>query len=259
MRKARDLAVGVIPTSIRPILSYLRYSNDMRRSRLEGYRPAFLLRSLPMWLRSQRASASPLTDGVPWLSLPAIWFLSAHLERGMRVLEFGSGGSTVFFSRKVERVVSVEHDSEWAAAVSRVIGARGFKNVELRLRPPREDASTRDADPGDPDTYASAVQQFGGFSFREYASGADDFPDGHFDVVLIDGRARPSCFKHAKSKVRRGGFLVLDNAERDRYRCILENLVMPGWQRHDLAGPVPYSQGVGQTLVWTRRDDSSQQ
>jgi predicted O-methyltransferase YrrM len=45
----------------------------------------------------------------------------------------------------------------------------------------------------------------------------DAFPDGAFDVVLVDGQARPSCLKHAYTKVKPGGMLILDNADVPEY------------------------------------------
>lgn len=45
------------------------------------------------------------------------------------------------------------------------------------------------------------------------------FPDNYFDIVLVDGRSRPSCLFHSLNKVKKGGLLVLDNAEREYYLC----------------------------------------
>lgn len=54
-------------------------------------------------------------------------------------------------------------------------------------------------------------------NFQRYASQIDKYPDQHFDLVIVDGRARPSCLMHGVPKVKVGGMLVLDNADRDYY------------------------------------------
>ena len=48
---------------------------------------------------------------VPWLSMPALAFLEERMPSGLSVLEYGSGNSTLWWSRRAARVVSVEHDA----------------------------------------------------------------------------------------------------------------------------------------------------
>ena len=50
-------------------------------------------------------------------------------------------------------------------------------------------------------------------SFQNYASAIDQFGAHSFDLVLVDGRSRPSCFKHAVPCVAPNGYIVLDNSD----------------------------------------------
>lgn len=56
-----------------------------------------------------RSDGKPL----PWMNYSIISFLEQRLNKTMRVFEFGSGYSTLFYARFVESVVAVEHNREW--------------------------------------------------------------------------------------------------------------------------------------------------
>src|SRR5215470_9498452 len=56
---------------------------------------------------------TPLDLEVPWFSYAAIDFLDTFLKPNMTVCEYGSGGSTVFFARRVRSVFSIEDNSKW--------------------------------------------------------------------------------------------------------------------------------------------------
>src|SRR2546430_9982143 len=72
-----------------------------------------LMRSYPRWRRNLRQNGNPLDGDSPWMTFAAIRFLDRLLTKEMRVFEYGSGGSSLFFSRRVREVVSVEHDGAW--------------------------------------------------------------------------------------------------------------------------------------------------
>ena len=105
----------------------------------------------------------------------------------------------------------------------------------------------------DPDSYVSGDPAYAGMSFHHYASSIDRYPDGSFDAILIDGRSRPSCFKHAKSKLKSGGFLILDNSETDYYHFIHGNLDGEDWKKEEYRGLFPYQRHFSETCVWQKR------
>jgi len=172
-------------------------------------------RHIIRWLKSLRKNYL-LDEASPWLTFDSIIFLRQRLRRGAQVFEYGSGGSTLFWLKSGAACVSVEHDPNWYALVRRLLPAAPA--VDYRLVPPEPSNDVAGAlDPANPDHYVSADPAFRGLVFREYVSQIDVFPDGYFDVVLIDGRARPSCIKHSVRKVRAGGLLILDNADLGYY------------------------------------------
>jgi hypothetical protein len=185
------------------------------------------------------------------LTFAAIDFLERALAPGLKIFEYGSGGSTLFWLRfRPERVVSVEHDAAWYAALERRL-APGAP-VDYRLIPPERRAPGADrADPADPEGYASSDPTWAGHSFRRYAAQIDAFPEGHFDVVLVDGRARPACLCHSAPRVKPGGWLILDNSDRAYY---LERTapLLRHFERRVFTGAAPQVLTLSETTLFTR-------
>jgi hypothetical protein len=236
------------------LMTYAAQSRQWRRAYPGGLSMLELVRDFPAWLRCQKKGASPLTDARPWLTFPAIRFLERIVRKDMRVWEYGSGGSTLFFAARAAEVLSVEHDPEWVATVVETLRQSGRTNAHLKCIEPAEEAGAAGKDPADPEAYVSTHPPALGKTFRSYVSCIDEHADGTFDVILIDGRARPSCFKHSLSKVKPGGYIVWDNTERDYYLPAM-HLVPAGFRFFDFPGPTPYVRHFSRTSVWQAPSD----
>ncbi len=187
---------------------------------------------LPLGYRSEMDQIPGMVSCVPWIPFLAIEFLEAILKPDMKVFEWGSGGSTVFFAQRVSRIVSIEHDREWYGKVGGSLGAVG--NAECHLIEPEYGTIAECKS----DVLAYFSDSVPGTNFKAYASAIDDYAP--FDVVVIDGRARPSCVMHAHRKVRAGGFLLLDNSDRSYYeRSVREFLGT--WERATFLGSGPHT------------------
>jgi protein-L-isoaspartate O-methyltransferase len=100
-------------------------------------------------------------------------FFLSHLKPHMRVLEWGSGDSTLAIAKRVKQLVSIEHHHEWYDKMRKQIP----KNVELLFCPPDNENYEGDGTYDDFRTYVDVAH----FNFRQ------------FDVIFIDGRARVAC------------------------------------------------------------------
>ncbi len=184
-----------------------------------------------------------LDPAYPWINAGAVRFLRAALRPDMRGFEFGGGRSTLFFSRRVASLVTVEHNEKWRRKVSALLARFGVENVTLAFLPPGT------ATPGN--TPRPAVWEALGVTPRrpEFAAYFDHilvYPDKHFDFVLVDGRARVECAINALDKIRPGGWLILDNSEWEKYAPIFQAAV--AWQRRD------FENGVWRTTVFVKPD-----
>jgi len=200
-----------------------------------------------LWVRSLLPGYNPLNGEVPWLTFKAKAWLESYLKPNMSVFEYGSGGSTIFLSKKVSKLISIEHDKNWYTEVSRALSKKKNSNCEYILCEPEKEISGAMFS-YDCKTYASALRKYAGMNFEKYVKSIEKYPDGSFDLVIVDGRARSSCIRHAPSKIRPGGYLMLDNSERQRYSDSIS--LLAGYKRTDFFGIGPYITYLWQTSVW---------
>lgn len=191
------------------------------------------------WLRHRRYAALDLQQ--PWITFLAMKWLEDRIHPRFSVLEYGSGGSTLFFASRCRHVVTVEHDPSWAAAMRSAIDSFGYR-VDLRLVPPELNQSIP--------TIPSQRFPDPGADFSAYVSVASEFPDDSFDVISIDGRARCACIAACRSKLKPGGMLMLDNSERADYSIAAD--LLDGWTRHDFFGIGLVNIEPWCTTIWCR-------
>lgn len=148
----------------------------------------------------------------PWLTKDALRAIKSFIAGNMRAFEWGSGKSTLWLAQQVREVVSIEHDPLWYSRVQAMLSDAHIQNTHLKLADPAKNAEQISV-----------------------------FPDGCFDIVIIDGADRNGCIRAAASKVRPGGWIVVDNAE-------------SAWDYSPLADyrRVITSNGVWQTDIFVR-------
>ncbi|MDD5218185.1 MAG: hypothetical protein PHN49_00610 [Candidatus Omnitrophica bacterium] len=214
------------------------------------------LKFCPRWALSL-VYRNVLEGAQPWLTYAAIEFLEQVLTSEMRLFEYGAGGSTLFYAGKVREVFSVEHDRRWYEKVAGKLNQIGYQNCCLKLIEPEPASGTVGQSASDPDAYVSGAAAYRDKTFKAYARAIEEHPEQYFDVIVIDGRARPSCFKHAVKRLKPRGFLVLDNSERDRYASIHQTLNPGVWAKKEFWGPGPYNLCFWKTSIWQNRSDGT--
>lgn len=182
-----------------------------------------------------------LSDARPWYTWETIHFLEQFLTKDMLVFEWGSGGSTIFFARLCKAVVSIEHDRALVAPLFETLQGFGLhKNTHIIVEPPEHYSIPE---------YESQDSGFDGWNFKNYARAIDRYPNEYFDLVAVDGRARSACMKHGVPKVKPGGILLLDDAERHHYTkgadCVPKSWKMIPSYDHD-----PFNWYRKLTVIW---------
>jgi len=117
------------------------------------------------------------------LGYRAVERLDEIIKPDWRILEFGSGMSSLFYAQRCNQLVTVESDSAWYEQMTRLFAERGFGNVEYRFR-----------------------------GADDYAAHAD-LPEQSFDLVVVDGIVRDRCALTALEKVKSGGYVFFDNSD----------------------------------------------
>lgn len=155
----------------------------------------------------------------PWLSRQAVIFIDQWLRPDDRAVEWGSGRSTAWFAKRVQRLLSVEHNPEWYQSVTNTIKQQNLNNVDYVLK---ELTGNEQLD------------------VKEYSQGIlCDIGDESLDFALVDGIFRDHCASGVLGKLKPGGLLVIDDAHR----------YLPSSSRSPFAIP---DDGFCPTLHWER-------
>lgn len=135
----------------------------------------------PMWWEKSREPQGALAARQPWLHPAVVLYLEYLIRPDWKVLEHGSGGSTLWLADRAGQVVSVEHDPVWMQGVI----AAAPTNVSVY-----------------PNGRAKEAEQ-----------------QAPFDLMIIDGDTggRAAWCDKAIKLVRPGGIVVLDNYNRSEY------------------------------------------
>lgn len=168
---------------------------------------------------------------LPWMNYRAINHIKKIISPNDFVFEYGSGSSTRYWISLGCKVVSVEHDKAFFQKM--LDSLADF--CDYKLIEPEVDLNIKFKSHEFPDDYKS--YDYDDLSFEAYVKAIDAYPDGHFNLVIVDGRARPSCIKHAIPKIKSGGALVLDNSNRGYYLKNTKNLI-EGWAEVSYLGTV---------------------
>lgn len=134
---------------------------------------------------------------MPWWSFGATRAVAAFLRPHMEVLEFGSGGSSIFLAARASRVICVEDEEKWACLVREEAARRNLLNLEVLDCP---------FDFHHPHDFASS----------DYLAALGS---KHYDVIVVDGKeeaeqVRDICFWKAEEHIKPGGLIVLDDSWR---------------------------------------------
>jgi predicted O-methyltransferase YrrM len=153
----------------------------------------------------------------------------------MQVLEWGAGGSTLFFLERGCHLTSVESSAEWTALLEAEVRTWP-KAAEERLRLLHADTSS-----------AEGARAFLA-PVRARAS---------WDLVLVDCLdsdhvGRVDCVRAALDRVQPGGLIVLDDAWFAELASVPEEAARHGYSRTIFRGLGPARWGVTQTDLYVR-------
>ncbi len=177
----------------------------------------------------------------PWTTPASILFFDKVLTKEMIGLEYGSGRSTMYFAGKLKKLVSIEHYKGWCKKVEQQLKENKITNVEYHL-------ILKQDTPDKIEDIDVELNKLNGYEprndFYNYYVKVDEYEDGYFDFVLIDGRARVKCGLNAINKLKSGGIFVLDNSERPRYSPLHKALA--AWPK------VETTSGLTNTTIWIK-------
>ena len=124
---------------------------------------------------------------LPFIPYGAISEIARNIDATSKVIEIGSGMSTIWLSARAQSVRSLEWDENWHKIVIESLKKRNLTNVDLRLCVGKDE-----------------------LLFNDVRKESIDF-------VLIDGGPRPECLLRLWEKIRPHGLVYLDNWDSDLF------------------------------------------
>lgn len=179
------------------------------------------------WMESLKRGYPCREDGseMPWMNYPLIAFLEKRLKKDMNLFEYGSGYSTVFFSKLVARVTSVEYERTWYDIVAKKVG----DNVDLVFCEEDYDGE-----------YCRCIGR------TKY----------QYDMVVVDGIDRVSCIRQSIASLSGGGVVLLDDSHREEeYAEGISLLKAQGFSTLDFEGLKPTRFGLWRATLFYRRNN----
>jgi predicted O-methyltransferase YrrM len=147
-----------------------------------------------LWNRGKEKLYRKNHANEPWLAPEAIRFLETYLKVSDIGLEFGSGGSTIWFAERVKHLTSVEHNREWYARITRRLEEKNVTNTVY--------------------LFVSKASGNAGGANSDYVKVTEKIPGASLDFVLVDGTYRAQCVLHSLPLLKPGGMLIIDNVNK---------------------------------------------
>lgn len=178
------------------------------------------------WFKSFHSKRSIDKNGepIPWYAYAFTKFLENRLGKEMVVFEYGAGNSTLWFSKRVGKIYSVEHDKRWYNALLSQVP----ENVTLLCK--QNDNSFE---------YSHAVKNI----------------DSLFDICIIDGMERIEATKAAIGKLKDDGVIIFDNSQLEEYESAFRLLKENGFKRLDFTSMLPIVSYNNTTSVFYRTNN----
>lgn len=198
----------------------------MRRKALRCIADDYLVRT--GWIDSFRTQQSFDGEGnpIPWVTYSAVHFLETRVRSGLKVFEYGSGNSTLWWVKHGAKVISCEHDRAWYHELhDRLSSSVSYHLLELK------DGNGR--------PYVEAITHY----------------KSEFQVVVIDGEDRVDCALNCLGALADDGVVIWDNTDRQEYKPGLDFLTQQGFRSLDFYGLGPVMTAPSLTTVFYRPEN----
>jgi hypothetical protein len=177
----------------------------------------------PGWLKSLKTHRPLDKRGrpIPWYTYAASNLLLKRMITGLKVFEFGSGNSTLWWAKHADQVISVEHNADF------------FKEIKKQV-------------PANVDYRHAALQIDGDYARMAASTGQK------FDVIVNDGKDRSNVAKYIVPSLVERGIIIWDNSHRPADAAGMQLLIDQGFKRADFIGAGPINVSKWETAIFYR-------
>jgi hypothetical protein len=198
---------------------------------------------------------------LPWWVSSATDYVDTLIagRRNLKVFEWGSGASSIWFSNLKADLISIEDHAEWCEKIKLILG----DNISLKYSPSCENHGQLSEEickyvDGVSSNFFSLGPEgdnkhgFQTIGFEKYAAEILQYPNKCFDIILIDGKARVLCTLMAMNKISDNGLIIFDNSDRNQYNQAYIALYDNGFRRIDFRGYCPGNDYESSTSIFIK-------
>lgn len=177
---------------------------------------------------------------VPWITHPAMRYLESLLTKETKILEFGSGFSTLYFSNNVARIVSFESSIDWYDKLQSYF----LTSIECRAK-----VSLISVD----------ASLSGGALLESFSEKLSEHQEvlSNFDIFFIDGGNRNVALEFVLLGCSSNSIIILDNSDDLAYISGIKLLVDAGWHQIPFFGFGPINPYPWETSFFIQSIPSS--
>jgi hypothetical protein len=186
---------------------------------------------LNMWFNDKVLNRSPISAGFPWVNYPLAQFFLNEISKNSVILEFGCGGSTLFFLKLKSSLISIEHEKEWLEKVKCKVPKNHQNNWlyhQVSLNSRAESSLPHD----------------------DYIKPLKEIENNTIHIAMVDGRHRVESLKAVIPKVRHNGWIVLDDSDRQSYSDVYK--ILNNWEMIELSGIAYQSDYKSHATLWRK-------
>lgn len=164
-------------------------------------------------------------EPIPWITYPAINFLEKRLKNLTvnNVFEYGSGNSSLWWTKFSSNTFSVEHDQSWFKTVNQT----KTQNLNIYLEE---------------------------LNSEEYIN-KSNLLNTKFEIIVVDGRRRVECAKRSINALTDNGILILDNSNREEYKEIFDFYKSKNFKHIEFIGMTPMGVEESETTIFYRANN----
>jgi hypothetical protein len=173
---------------------------------------------------------------LPWWTFAATQHIESFLNNRIgdtKIFEYGPGASTIWLSKRADKVFYVEHDRMFYEKL--LLLTKNTDNVTgVYCEPkPKNDNAEKN--------FTSGRKGYENFDFEEYVKSIE-LADGPFDLIVIDGRARTACLLESLKHLKADGIILFDNSARKRYQDTFNSEAITIKRYAGLAPALPFKE-----------------
>jgi hypothetical protein len=184
-------------------------------------------------------------NAIPWFTYASIDFLKNRIQKTHHIFEYGSGGSSIWFSKHAQSVDSVEHHEGWYNKIIQL--AKPLPNLKVSLVQLKKNHQSLE--------YAILAFIRDDEGNNNYINHVNT-TEKKYHIVIIDGLFRNDCLVACLSNLTKDGIIILDNTNYSKELDFgIKFMRQEGFKQLDFWGMIPIFEQKSCTTIFYKYDN----